>query len=342
MAVDAPRIAADWFDGLSARPQPVDVWLVDGRLHFGGQTASALAATWPERQRHGQRQILLPGGGMLAFANASAFDAWARAAGQGDSHVVRWQQSWRLVALSVVLLVAVLAAGWRWGLPWAIDTVVAWIPETSERPIGTQVLAQLDRDLLKPSRLSRPQQQVWEARFAAAIDAAVDRRAIEAPARYGLHFRAGGEALGPNAFALPGGDIVVTDELLTLLADEPDAVLTVLGHELGHVQQRHALRHALRAGAVGVVSSVVLGDFSSLLAAAPALLAGNAYARDYEREADAHARALARGAGLDASRMTVFFKRLAQRQRSVAEHPISVAFSTHPADAERVKFFSEP
>ena len=111
-----PRLAADWFDGHSARPRPLEAWVDGDVLRFGEQPALLKAETWPERQRHGQRQILLPGGGLLSFADAAAFDAWAVASGRGDSLVVRWQQSWRLAALSLALLVAGLAASYRWGL----------------------------------------------------------------------------------------------------------------------------------------------------------------------------------------------------------------------------------
>jgi predicted Zn-dependent protease len=85
----------------------------------------------------------------------------------------------------------------------------------------------------------------------------------------------------------------------------------------------------------------VLGDFSSLLAAAPALLASSAYSRDNEREADAYARALARAGGVDTSRMAVFFERIAKEHAGVGEGGLAIAISSHPADAERVRFFSE-
>ncbi len=45
---------------------------------------------------------------------------------------------------------------------------------------------------------------------------------------------------GANAFALPGGVLFMTDALVALA--EPAAILGVLAHELGHVQQRHATR----------------------------------------------------------------------------------------------------
>jgi Zn-dependent protease with chaperone function len=338
---DAPRLTADWFDGRSARARPVDVWCDGATLHFGDQTAPLAGVIWPERQRHGQRQVLLPGGGLLSFADAAAFDAWALASGRGDSAVVRWQQSWRLAALSLVLLVAALGAAYRWGLPWAVDRTVDALPRAVEQRLGEQVLGSLDGDWLKPSKLPAEQQQAWRQRWATMMRSARAHGGPAVPERFEIHFRDGGKSLGPNAFALPGGDIVVTDALLELLADEPDAVLTVLGHELGHVEHRHGLRLMLRAGAIGVVASVIVGDFSTLLAAAPAVLASNAYSRDNEREADFYGRTLARAGGVDTARMAVFFERVAKKHAVVDNNAMAIAISSHPADEERVRFFSE-
>lgn len=337
-----PRLAADWFDGRSARARPVEVWLDGATLHYGEHSASASTLIWPERQRHGQRQILLPGGGLLSFADASAFDAWAGASGRADSLVVQWQQSWRLALLSLVLLVAGLAAGYRWGLPWAVDRAVDAMPLSAERSLGEQVLGSLDKEWLQPSQLKAAEQQAWRQRWGRVIAEAQSHGGPPLPERFEIHFRDGGKALGPNAFALPGGDIVITDALLELLDDEPDAVMTVLAHEIGHVQHRHGLRLMLRAGAISVVASVIVGDFSALLATAPAVLAGNAYSRDNEREADFYGRALARAGGADTSRMAAFFERLADKHKATVDNnPLAIAISTHPADEERVRFFSE-
>lgn len=335
-----PRLTADWFDGRSARARSVEVWLDGESLHFGDQSAPRAGLTWPERQRHGQRQILLPAGGLLSFADAPAFDAWAQASGRGESVVVQWQQSWRLALLALVLLIAGLAAAYRWGLPWAVNTAVDAMPLSAERALGEHLLSGLDGELLQPSKLKPEQQQAWRRRWDGAIARAGAR--VQLPERFEIHFRDGGKALGPNAFALPGGDIVITDDLLDLLADEPDAVMTVLAHEIGHVQHRHGLRLMLHAGAIGIVASVIVGDFSALLASAPAVLASNSYSRDNEREADLYGRALARAGGADTSRMATFFERLAKKHKAtVDKHPLAIAISTHPADEERVRFFSE-
>jgi Zn-dependent protease with chaperone function len=50
-----------------------------------------------------------------------------------------------------------------------------------------------------------------------------------------------------NAFALPNGRVVVTDELVELLKNDSDALRAVLLHEIGHVQHHHSIRLAAQA-----------------------------------------------------------------------------------------------
>jgi peptidase M48-like protein len=78
-------------------------------------------------------------------------------------------------------------------------------------------------------------------------------------------------------FALMTRDLVMTDELVAVLA-----------HEIGHVRGRHALRQLLQAAGVSAIAFALLGDVSSisgLLSAARALLHAK-HSRDFEREAD--------------------------------------------------------
>lgn len=341
--MNAPRLAADYFDGVNGRAHPVMAWVEAGRLHWVAEGSSpravaASSAVWPERQRHGQRHVQLPDGGVLVFVDAPAFDAWADATGKVDGGVVRWQQSWRLTALALVLFAACLVVLWRWGIPAAADATVARLPEVVEAEIGHRTLTYADREWLKPSQLDARAQAAVLQRFTAAADAA--RAATGPQPAYRILFRDGGK-LGPNAFALPGGDIVVTDALVNLLEDEPQATTGVLAHELGHVKHRHGMRQAAQAAALGVIAGLVVGDFSFLLASAPALLAQMDYSRDAERQADVYARDLLRGAGIDPSVMVVFFERVEREAKDDEKNALPIAFSSHPVSAERVAFFSQ-
>ena len=96
------------------------------------------------------------------------------------------------------------------------------------------------------------------------------------------------------------------------------------------------------AMAVTALASVWLGDYSSLLNGSPIVLATNAYSRDHEREADAYARELACAGGVNPARIAVFFERLREKYGHSAESPSPSLFSSHPADSERIAFFTKP
>ncbi|MFT7776487.1 M48 family metallopeptidase [Roseateles sp.] len=343
----SPTLAAQWFDGLHPVPHPATVWFDAERVCVQAGDAAprdyaAAKLHWPDPLRQGQRQILLPDGGVLACTDAAAYDAWLQQSGRRHAFIPRWQQSGWLALLTLVLLIATLFAGWRWGVPVAADTTVKFLPDAVDDRVGAQVLKELDRHWLRPSQLSWAQRRAVFDRFADAVDTALDRRALPKLTHFDLQFREGGRHFGPNALALPGGTIIVTDELVKLLADQPEAIVGVLGHELGHVKHRHGMRLTLRASAVGLATGVLIGDFSVALAGAPALLAQQSYSRDFERDADDYARTLLRGAGINPAVMVHFFERLEKdHSEDASNSAFAAAFSSHPADEERKAFFKK-
>ncbi|WP_284618140.1 M48 family metallopeptidase [Aquabacterium humicola] len=348
-----PALAADYFDGHSARAHPVRLTVQGRLLHIDGDGIARQVplrrVSWPERQRHGARQAYLPDHGLISSADAAGWDAWAARSGLREGLAARWMQSWRGVLVALVLFVGVMVGGWRWGLPAAAHGLVALTPASVDAQLGALAFEQFEGRFLQASKLSPERQAALRARFEGAVKTAVKTAHAAAPTRgtatplpaWTLHFRATPDkgGLGPNAFALPGGHIVVTDALVDLLADRPDVLIGVLGHELGHVQHRHGMRSLVQVGLLTAVSSLVLGDFSSLLTAAPVLLGQAAYSRGFEFEADADAARLMRANGLDPGGFAVLFERLRglqQRdQRGAVELPIGLA--THPPDAERVR-----
>ena len=355
-------LPADYFDGVSARARRVGLRLQARTLLVEGNgvmlRVPLAAVRWPERTRHGARVAHLQGGGSLQALDTGAWDAWARSGGVGESAIVTAQQSWRGVGVALMLLALLAVAGYVWGVPWAARAVLAVLPASVDRAVGDAVLRSLDGELLLPSAVPVARQQQIRSTFDAALARAAAANAPRAPPTpHTLRFHASpvvGQGpgartrLGPNAFALPGGTIVVTDEMLQLLDGRDDILLGVLGHELGHVQRRHGLRLLVQATLIGTAASIALGDFSSVLAAAPALLGQSGYSRDFERDADGDAIALLRAAGIAPAVMAELFERLAaQRSGEGAKPPardrfdLGIALASHPADAERIRRFRE-
>jgi predicted Zn-dependent protease len=239
---------------------------------------------------------------------------------------------WPLAILCGSILTLAVAA-YAYGIPLATRLILASVPTSIDATIGDAFFGSMDGTALTPSRLPATEQARLRAAFARALGSADGAAASAAT----LEFRSGID-IGPNAFALPGGRIVVTDELVSLVEGRQDVVIGVLGHEYGHVKARHGLRMVAQSALLRTVTGLVLGDFSAVLAAAPALLGEQAYSRAFERDADAESVRIMRAAGLSPSAMVAFFQKLAEKDLGSGSG-LAIAFASHPADAERVDFF---
>lgn len=349
-AATAPALRSRWFDGQSPRPREVVLRVEGAELLM--QVDDTLRryplarVRWPERRTHGQRQADLPDGGLIQHADATEWDAWAQASGLHEGAVVGWMQSWRATLVALVGSVLFLGAAWLWGVPWLSQTLAQQVPDSVDAHIGQQTMQQLDRLFLNPSQLPQAQQDALRQRFASVVERAYPEG--DAP-HWQLAFHAS-PVLGPNAFALPGGHIVMTDELVKLLYDQPDAIVGVLAHELGHVQHRDGLDMVVRASLVSALVGVVLGDASGFIATVPATLATQSYSRDAERRADAHAARLLHAGGLPPSAMVVFFERILEKSDAARKNDedekepgvsLPIAIASHPDHEERIRFFQE-
>ena len=338
-------IAAEYFDGRSARAHAVRAELSGGCLHVRGVeidlSVPVAQVQWPERTRHGPRVAHLPGGAALHCAHGTAWDAWRRAAGTGDTLVVRAQQSWRATLVSVLLLTLALVAGFVWGVPWVARAAVAVLPQRVDLAVGEAALESLDGQLLEPTRLPAPERQ----RIVSAFERAVAAMPSGGVPPWRIEFRK--SRIGPNAFALPGGTIVMTDELVQRVRADERILVGVLGHELGHVRHRHGMRALAQVSALSAAAGLVLGDFSSLLASVPVWLGQAAYSRDAERAADAEAVRLLKAAGYSPRVMVEFFEAVRQgddakpRREEPGASWLGIAIASHPADDERIAFFRE-
>ncbi len=358
MQPDHTTLQAQFFDGRSARGHRVTLRVEGDSLHIAPLSDDPLPehrvplrdVRWPERTRHGARVAQLADGGSLHGVDSVSWDAWVTASVRSDSWLVRAQQSWRGVAAALVLLVAVLGAFYIWGLPVASRGIVTLVPTQFDEMIGAQAFGSLDNQLLEASEIPMADQQRIRAAFGEAITKAWGPN----PPTWRLEFRKarsrGGASLGANAFALPGGTMVITDQLVKRLGDD-DAVLGVLGHEFGHVRQRHGMRQLVQASVLGAVASVAFGDYGTLITAAPVLLATMSYSRDAEREADDDAIHMLKANGISPLVMLKLFEavraqakqnegRESRKESSDADTDgLGIAFSSHPADEERMARF---
>jgi predicted Zn-dependent protease len=128
----------------------------------------------------------------------------------------------------------------------------------------------------------------------------------------------------PNAFALPGGYVFISRGLL-LLANDEDELACVIGHEITHVDHRHA------------ATQQALSRHGNPLSFGWYKAARNAsYSREMERDADIGGQKLCAAAGYDPMGMSSFLRSLEQLGRLRVGYSRNASFfDTHPASRER-------
>ena len=153
-----------------------------------------------------------------------------------------------------------------------------------------------------------------------------------------------------NAFAMPGGNVVIHSGLL-MAADSPEEIAGVLGHEIAHVTQRHSIRSIMSSAGLFLVLQTMLGDVTSIVAVLAnnsAFLLSRKFSRDFEREADNQGWEYLLAADIKPEGMITFFKKMQdeeKRMREKMKEATSIdigggdleVLSTHPATEERMK-----
>lgn len=137
-----------------------------------------------------------------------------------------------------------------------------------------------------------------------------------------------------NAFALPGGYVVVFTGLMTK-ADSGEEVAGVLSHELNHVLQRHGMERIVKMLGLAAVVSILVGDQQGLTGLAKQVgmeLVTLKFGREQETEADVTGMRLLSDARIAPDGMIRFFERLSEKDKARVE-----VFSTHPMSAGRAE-----
>jgi Zn-dependent protease with chaperone function len=138
----------------------------------------------------------------------------------------------------------------------------------------------------------------------------------------------------PNAFAFPGGYVVLTRGLIES-AESPDEIAGVLAHEIAHVYERHVMARIVRSALLSTLWAVTVGDFSGLMVIDPSTvfqIATLQFSREDEAEADRGAVEMLIQADIRRDGFVVFFERMSENEGDIPEW-----LSTHPASGNRAE-----
>jgi len=280
------------------------------------------------------RTLYTPEGGRLDTPDTEAFLYLERIRGgsRGFRAVHLLESYWKAAMAAMAIAVLMIIATTVWGIPYLAERAAFSLPDKAVQTLGEAVLNRTDRYFLKPSELDTGEHE--------RIRLLVDRFAghTGAPKPRVLAFRT--SPFGPNAFALPGEIIVLTDELVCFVGGDEE-LLGVVAHEMAHLERRHAVRTLLQSTGVFVLIAVVAGDVTSITSAAgtlPALLLESGYSRGFEREADLMASRWMLAEGYGVEPMIAFLNRI---QEKVPDAGAPEFLSTHPTMEHRIDYLRE-
>lgn len=339
MASDNPVIAfGEWHPAGSSRSLPSS--LVEAGEHLtvrdraGAELSNGKVSAVEISPRVGAvpRRITFADGSLFETSDNDAIDRFLARRGRGREGIIHRMERFhpRLIAFvaAAILLGALI---YRFALPALVEVAVAVTPPVVPRVMSASTLEALDRTVLGDSELDEARRgRILEGfRAIAALSAGGEED-------YTLNFRKGG-AIGPNAFALPDGTLILTDELVELAGNDTEMIVGVLAHEIGHVELKHSLRQIYRAAGVAALIMLIAGDIGSgtedVLVQGGGLLSLS-HSRSAEAEADRHSVELMLKAGRDPTAIARFFQLI---ETKLEDHTETSIFSTHPGTPERRK-----
>ena len=240
----------------------------------------------------------------------------------------RLESRWRYALLSLVLMVGFVWFSLTGGASLMSNIITPLLPQTVLNDVSKQTLQFMDEHFLDPSELNTSTKQIIQKHF--------DDLTYGKP-YYHLHFYKS-TFLKANAFALPSGDIVITDDMVRLSSDtQYRDILGVLAHECGHVAYRHSLRASIKTAVSGIVVAFFVGDFSTLATAVSTFLINNQYSQEHEKEADTYAVQALLKRDISPKYLSHLFEKLDKNTTHGEDE--KGFFSTHPLTQERIRYF---
>ena len=206
---------------------------------------------------------------------------------------------------------------------WQYDRAISWvaeqIPVSTEEEMGNSVLEQL-----------RSEGGLIESGVAVKTVQEIGAKLTKG-SRYDYQWVIKTDKT-LNAFALPGGVVVVHSALIEK-ASNANELAAVLAHEVQHIEQRHSLKSTLNSLGWAALLTVTIGDVSAVAAVMAHQMGSMYFSRDLEDEADRLGFAALTRANITPDGMVTFFQTMAKEEKGDAPAWIS----SHPATLERIK-----
>lgn len=281
-------IKGSYSDGKTSKALDVFLYTTDsGRIGIKDshkETITFHAVKVSPRIGNTTRYIEFPDGAVFETEDNDAIDTIIKrfSSSHYPNIVHRLESSKQLV---VITLLTMILLGWgfiQFGIPHFSREVAMLLTDEQTKYLGVDLLKTMDKHMLEESELDPQRQRELQSVFQSLLET-LHKDNIR------LVFRKS-EHIGANAFALPDGTILFTDDMVAL-ADENEEIISIMLHEIGHLQHRHSLRMAIQGFSLAIFITAITGDVSassSIVTSLPAVLIESGYSREMETEADTY------------------------------------------------------
>lgn len=333
-----------YFDGRTANRQRVTITVTGNALHIVKQDGkeSGPDLWWPYEEIrqtqgfHSGEQVRLEKGDelpeaivvdddmFLAAIHQIAPDAPARF--HNPVHRSLRLQFLLLAGAGAILLVWAL---YFWGIPVLADQAAARVPVSWEEQLGRAVVGEM----------APAGERCADPEHIGVLDQIISALTASGPDSPYTFVITVVDDPGVNAFAAPGGQIVIYRGLLEK-TESPEELAGVLAHEMQHIVQRHATKALFREMSMSVLFAAAVGDASGLTTVlnAAQTIGALSYRRRDEAEADREGMKAVQAARIDSSGMIRFLNKL---EESSGDMPRAAEyFSTHPLTRNRIEQLS--
>lgn len=327
-----------YFPNYFATPVEATVMIADTVISIGYRNQAGMPerADWKIKKTEAS---FVPAGGYSRFsgkndqtelrvAGRDAYEYWEELVNEANKSWFRRKKSGNLKRTFGILSLLVLAGllTYLFLLPWLAEQMASVVSRKTERQLGDTIYESMEAAQTEDTAASRLVNQFFQKMLV--------------PSDYQIRIAVVQDET-VNAFALPGGRIVVYTGLLESMESYPE-LAALLSHEFTHVEKKHATRSLFRQLGSEVFVGVLFGKMSSVAH----VLAGQAnqirtlsYSRSLEKEADLEGLALLRERKIDPKGFDNLFTHLKEAEPSGTEVPEMI--SSHPDTDNRMAYIRE-
>ncbi len=333
-------IKGDLYFKNSSSFQEVDFYILEDKYCIKNKDTTLLSGSVenliiPSRLGNVYRKIKLENGDVFSTNQNDLVDLYLSSKNKNFIH--KLESNFLLILFSLVFTIAFIYSFIVWGIPYSSKKIAYALPSQINKTFSDELLKNLDEVFLHKSLLDENRKKQINDEFVKNILPNIDSKSLF---DYKLHFRniIMDDKSIANAFALPNGDIVITDKLVRLSKNQEE-ITSVIYHEIGHIEKRHSLQRIIQGSFLTIVSMFLTGDItfsSDFVIGVGSLFVNTNYSREHEIQADKFALDKMLKIGINPKYFSSILNKITNEHKDEeTTNSIFKYFSTHPTTHNR-------